>query len=804
MTRDQSLKTPKERFEAILNSIPAALIVYRCQVNGTITIEAANAQVPAICHSSLSDLTERDFSTILPARIHPQDFELVQLRLQELFSTDKIVNFTYRSLDESLGQYFWLTCTARSQLQSDGSRLAYAIYTDATVQKEEEARFEQLMRQIWLDDEANILIFHLNLTQNTYNILKPLPAEILDLRQAHTAEDFIQQCINTMTDEADRQAARQFISRAKLIEAFKEGREMPPHRFRFQLPDGSQRWAEAVFKTELNPSSGDYETLGHTRDITAGVEEENIIRYLSLEHFDFIALIHRRDGSVHFSKFKEAIRATIPRFSNNYDEDVAQAIKMTVPLEDQAEAWEGSKLSTIVQALELKPVYLFSCTLSGPHDLTLRKEFRFAYIDADRQNILLTRTDITQIFEQQQKQMQLLQEALKMAEKANQSKSEFLSRVSHDIRTPMNIISGMTDFAFQDLDDKEKLRQDLEKIKTANTFLLSLINDILDLAKIDSGSMELHPEPYDYHEFMANIRNLFEPLCQQKKQQLILHEDPQSAMVSVDKVRLNQIVLNLISNAIKYTPSGGQIEFWAGARVYLPGKTAAHFIIRDSGVGMSKAFQEKMFDPFSQELLPQQIRVNAYGTGLGLSIVKKLVGLMGGRIEVDSKVGSGTTITVLLDLPEAKPEDFQETGYLDQLNEESLRAQLSGRKVLLAEDHPMNAEISTRLLTSAGLEVELAVNGWEAVQRFNQAPEGTFTAILMDIQMPVMNGYEASLAIRALNRPDAAAVPILALTANAFAEDVERAKAAGMNGHLSKPINKKQLFMTLAKLVPPK
>ena len=802
MTRDQSLKTSKARFKAMLNSIPAALIVYRCQVNGTITIEAANAQVPAICHSKLTDLTELDFSTMLTARIHPQDLEMVQLRLQELFSTDKTVNFTYRSLDESLGQYFWLTCMAHSQLQPGGSRLAYAIYTDATVQKEEEARFEQRMRQLWLDDETNILVFHLNLTQNTYNILKALPSEVLDLRPARTAEDFIEQCINTMTDEPDRKKARQNISRVKLIETFKEGREIPPHRFRFQLPDGTQRWAEAVFKTELNPASGDYETLGHTRDITEGVEEENIIRYLSLDYFDFIAVINRKDGSIHFNKFKESIQVTIPRFSNNYDEDVAQAIKMTVPLEDQAQAWENSKLSTIVQVLEHKPVHLFSCTLNGPHDTMLRKEFRYAYIDPDRQNILLTRTDITEVFEQQQKQLQLLQQALKTAEKANQSKSEFLSRVSHDIRTPMNIISGMTDFAFQDLDDRDRLRQDLEKIKTANTFLLSLINDILDLAKIDSGSMDLHPEPYDYHEFMSNIRNLFEPLCQQKEQQLILHEDSQSAMVYVDKVRINQIVLNLISNAIKYTPTGGQIDFWAGARVYKPGQAAVHFIIRDSGVGMSKTFQEKMFDPFSQELLPKQIRLNAYGTGLGLAIVKKLVSLMGGTIDVDSKVGSGTTITVLMDLPEAKPEDFEASNCLYQLHEESLREQFSGQRILLAEDHPMNAEITTRLLNSAGLEVTLAVNGWETVQTFDQAPEGTFTAILMDIQMPVMNGYEASLAIRALNRPDAATVPILALTANAFAEDVEKAKAAGMNGHLSKPINKRQLLATLAQLVP--
>jgi CheY-like chemotaxis protein len=384
------------------------------------------------------------------------------------------------------------------------------------------------------------------------------------------------------------------------------------------------------------------------------------------------------------------------------------------------------------------------------------------------------------------------------AERANSAKSEFVSRISHDIRTPISIISSMTRFAREDIDDRGKLLDDLRKIESSDAFLLSLINDVLDISKIDSGKTELHRELYLVGDYVSNIRNMFEPLC--KDRDITLHIETRSAdaAILVDRTRLNQITLNLMSNAVKYTPPGGAVSFSAESRKRPDGRLDCEIHVADTGIGMSQEFQRTMFEPFTQEYENPGREKTGTGTGLGLAIVKKIVDLMGGAISVESELGRGTDFCISLicdaaDLSSAAGADAEPMPHPEG-------RRLSGT-VLLAEDNPINAEIARRILRSMGLETVHAENGREAVDAFAAAPPGTFAAVLMDIQMPIMDGYEATLGIRALLRPDAGEIPIIAMTADAFSAALEHSRAVGMTGYTTKPIDPDELRAELEKVI---
>lgn len=376
---------------------------------------------------------------------------------------------------------------------------------------------------------------------------------------------------------------------------------------------------------------------------------------------------------------------------------------------------------------------------------------------------------------------------------AGDAKTAFISRISHDIRTPIGAISNMTWFAFQDIDDRKKLIDDLVKIKTSNTFLLSLINDVLDISKIDSGKIELHPEPYPFTEYCENIKNMFEPLCKEKGLKFIITPPAACGTIVADKIRINQILFNIMSNAIKFTPSGGSVTYTSCSHDLPDGKIKYEYTVEDTGIGMSSEFQKKLFEPFTQEYTNPLRPKAESGTGLGLSIVKKMIDLMGGTIAVKSEVGKGTQVRVSMILPRAPSTitSHLETKLAPASND--ARQPLSG-KILLAEDNEINTEIAVRILDDFGLNVTCAANGEQAVSAFEKSAPGEFALILMDLQMPVMNGYEAAKKIRSSNRSDSSAIPIFALTADAFAEAAEKCKKVGMNGQIVKPIEPGRLY----------
>lgn len=387
-----------------------------------------------------------------------------------------------------------------------------------------------------------------------------------------------------------------------------------------------------------------------------------------------------------------------------------------------------------------------------------------------------------------------LKEAAEIANKANKSKTEFISRISHDIRTPINIISGMTEFAYVDKNNEKKLTDDLDKIKSANIFLLSLINDVLDISRIDSGKVELQMEPTDCDSFADNINNLFGPLCEEKKLHFVTSNQAQGLIFIGDKVRLNQIAMNLLSNSVKYTKVGGTVSFELIGTRQADGMINLQLVVSDNGIGMSEEFQKTMFDPFAQEFDNPQRQKTASGTGLGLAIVQRLIELMGGKISVKSKLNEGSKFTCSFLFEEGTKEALRK----NESNGWTSSLPTCSGKLLLAEDNPMNAEIAMRILEKYGYKVQLAEDGKRAVDIFSNSKNDEYTAILMDIQMPNLNGYEAAKAIRALDRSDAHTIPIIAMTADAFSEDIKHAKEVGMDGHVSKPIDPERLYQVLA------
>ena len=396
------------------------------------------------------------------------------------------------------------------------------------------------------------------------------------------------------------------------------------------------------------------------------------------------------------------------------------------------------------------------------------------------------------------KKNMIISAANKDAERANNAKTRFLSNMSHDMRTPMNAIIGLTYLAKDSADDPEAVKTYLHKINESGKFLLSLINDILDMSKIENGSMELNPEPYYVTDFADQVQTLIGDECRNKNIIFEINYDGTcEGWIKVDKIRLNQILFNLLSNSVKFTPEGGKIT------LILYGKREGEDKVRvivdetDTGCGMTEEFQKKMYDAFSQSK-----KGDERGTGLGLAIVKKLVDLMNGTISVESALGKGTHFHVELMAGRCSSEEIQESlsNNTDngKIKDESF---LNGRKVLVCEDNKINVEIAEALLAKKGISVITAENGRIGADIFAKSEIGEFDAILMDMRMPVMDGLEATKTIRAQNREDAKRVPIIAMTANAFDDDRKATADAGMNAHLSKPVEPHELYDILKMLI---
>ena len=509
--------------------------------------------------------------------------------------------------------------------------------------------------------------------------------------------------------------------------------------------------------------------------------------------------------------------------------------------------------------------YVFSGNFVRPDGSSITKQFSYSFLDQKKGIVLSYRTDITQSVREEQEANERLRRAVTVAQKANEAKTQFLSRISHDIRTPIGAILNLTDFAKKDMDNKQSLNADLDKIATSGRFLLSLINDVLDISKIDSDKIELNKEAYSFIDYIKEIRNIILPMCTEKNIfYKIITQNDSAEVVMLDKIRVNQITLNLLSNAVKYTPPGGTVTLRVSAfarskadasdaianaadamastgssenavgdlantgtsanaaaneadGLTTDGSSAntastlaepaaneadradsisdlaeIEISVTDTGIGMSDSFQSVMFDDFSQEEDNPLRAKEIQGTGLGLAIVKRLVDLMGGTISVRSILGKGSSIKVRW-TGKIVHEDKKEEDLIQDL-ESGNQKKVEGT-ILLAEDNEINAAIACRIFEEIGVSVDLASNGDEEVKKFASSPVGKYIAIFTDIQMPVMDGYEATEKIRsfAATRPDAKTIPIIAMTANAYPEAAVKATNCGMTDFTTKPLDSARL-----------
>lgn len=530
-------------------------------------------------------------------------------------------------------------------------------------------------------------------------------------------------------------------------------------------------------------------------NVTESTVEYSVLNALVKKQFDFIVYIDVPGNRC---------RIINGNTTNSLQEDVTATLtELSGPLADRIGLNRVNSGSLVQQIEDLcketdESVYTHKISENSIKNIVIDVLSRH-----NRQYFICCR-DITTIMKHEKEIQEKLQDAFDAAEKANLAKSEFVSRISHDIRTPISIISTMTDFAIEDMDNRGKLANDLNKIHIADTFLLSLINDVLDISKIDSGKISLRPEKYLYSEYVENLRVMFQSMCNEKDIIFEMVEDYSiNGSMMIDRTRLNQISLNILSNAVKYTLPGGKVSFISHSEVCKdnPIKIKLCFEVIDTGIGMSKEFVQNMFEPFSQESDNPLRPKSEIGTGLGLFIVKKMIDIMGGKIEVNSELGKGTDIKCTFECPYIPEEN---TGTKSEkfkgIESDKQPIQLYGH-LLIAEDNQINLEIIQRLIQNCGLTADSAENGRITLEKYANAPDGTYAAILMDVQMPIMNGIEATKKIRASGKSDAKTIPIIAMTANAFDESVQIAMQAGISEYLTKPIDYQKLYRTLEKFI---
>lgn len=414
-------------------------------------------------------------------------------------------------------------------------------------------------------------------------------------------------------------------------------------------------------------------------------------------------------------------------------------------------------------------------------------------INGEVSEVLFARQNISELKEMELKNQALLKEAFHTVEDANRAMSDFLSSMSHDIRTPMNAVLGFSELIEKSAYNPAKVTEYTQKMQVAGHHLLGLVNDILDIGRIERGKLSLNVAEFSMSSLIDGISAVISPQVRQKNQICsIRREGVLNDAYFGDSLRISQVLINVLSNAVKYTPVGGKIDFTIRARSNGIGdRHNLQFIVKDNGIGMSEQFIKRMYQPFEREKTPLASRVQ--GTGLGMSITKTLVDLMGGAIDVKSQVGVGTTVTVTLRL--AVP--VGANALPAQQNAQA--GSIEGMTFLVAEDNQLNAEILCEFLAMAGAKYEIAKNGSEAFRMFEQNA-GKYDVILMDVQMPVMDGYDAARAIRSSSNPFAKTIPIIAMTASVFAEDIQRSLASGMNSHVAKPVSIEVLTAAVADL----
>lgn len=524
-------------------------------------------------------------------------------------------------------------------------------------------------------------------------------------------------------------------------------------------------------------------------------KEQKIIENVLNSEFDFITCVDVDTKETKLIFHSENVDV-VPADCLDYDTSRGQFISAFVHPEEKELIEKELAIPYIVKELKTKEhlVELYRMLCDGDFRY---KELNISYHDTDKTTLVFVQRDVTDSYEEEQKQKERLYYALMEARRANQEKNEFLERMSHEIRTPMNSIIGLSYLTREHVGNQKQVLENLTKINVSAHFLLSFIDDILNLSQIESGNVALIQEDAELDAFLTEICDGISKKVENKEICFAMEKRGDFRQnYSFDIGKLRKALLNILENAVKFTPPQGKIDFIVEKMQDTEKETTFRFEIRDNGVGIDEEFLPYIFDPFEQEG-NRNTTLNG-GTGLGLAIARNIIEFMDGRIDAYSEKGKGATFVVSIALKKAAG-DKEHTKKQDRL--ETLDYDFTGKRALLVEDNEINIEITKNILLHKNLEVEVAMNGEEGVARFMEHEPDYYDVILMDIRMPVMDGLTATKQIRASGRADSRKVPIIAMTANVFEEDVRKSFEAGMDAHLSKPLDIRQMYFVLDSMI---
>lgn len=580
------------------------------------------------------------------------------------------------------------------------------------------------------------------------------------------------------------------LSGEQLLASFEAGKTMISEEYIVQLRGGRHVWLRTEVNLVRRPETAEVLAFIYNRDVT----KEKLLRHVleCLMSFEYDEIYTVDESNERFLAMAIGQYALEDQQSEGYYQDELEClVERAVSDEDKEKLRQEMSLEGVQRHLQTEAVFALEVSLVSRNGKVRRKQIRCMYLNQEIGVLLITLTDIEDVVKQEKEKQEQLQQALLVAKEASKAKSNFLASMSHEIRTPMNAIIGLNAIIKSEIENREQVLDCTEKLDSASKYLLALLNDILDMSRIESGNMTLAHQPFGGDKFWENVNILAHAQADMASVHYIFKREEEVSRVYIgDATRLQQIMINLINNAIKFTPEDGYVKVAVTEKERADARAAISVTVEDNGIGISKEFLPEVFGTFTQQY---DGSTTAYkGSGLGLSIARNFARMMDGDITVESREGIGTTFTVEVLLDVDKEQELTEEG-----EEQEEGRDFTGKKVLLVEDHPLNTIVAKGLLEKRGFEVVHAENGAEALRYFAESEVGSFDAVLMDIRMPVMDGIEATMKIRELQRMDAKAVPIIAMTANAYEEDRRRTANAGMDAHLAKPIDPRQLFRTL-------